>query len=316
MSSTTTPAITNSSFCDDPAKTITRGMGSSFPTVTRWYAHLYLTGDQIQERGKNLNTMTKGETYSDLWMDNLIYATTIHASNHLCTNGNLDGYIMLVVILVFGADPLCCRMLNKLLMRGLFDLEIPPEQSNHWVACLMRYTAAVGTKLFSYIESLWETAEEDQKAQNDHARKIHKLEHKILVQGHALEDQDDMIHKLSGIVEKQEKAMEVLTAKILHLETINDDNGEWLNNFSYHLGVLELPQQMRESGSNPLVLDLIHPHFGSSCSVFSRMASHSSFVSVVNWGLSRELHGGGEFQFQWSVCQPWSLSRGSRLWSS
>ena len=29
-----------------------------------------------------------------------------------------------------------------------------------------------------------------------------------------------MIHKLSGIVEKQEKAMGVLTAKIIHLETI------------------------------------------------------------------------------------------------
>ena len=81
-------------------------MGSSFPTVTRWYAHPYLTGDQIQERGKNLNAVTEGETYSNLWMDNLIYATVIHASNHLHANGNLDGYIVLVVILVCGADPL------------------------------------------------------------------------------------------------------------------------------------------------------------------------------------------------------------------
>ena len=58
-------------------------------------------------------------------MDDLIYATVIHASNHLCANGNLDGYVMLIVVLVFGADPLCYRMLNELLMRGLFDLEIP-----------------------------------------------------------------------------------------------------------------------------------------------------------------------------------------------
>ena len=42
--------------------------------------------------------------------------------------------------------------------------------------------------------------------------------------------------------------MEVLTAKIIHLETMNNDNGEWLNNFSYRLGVLELPQQVREFG--------------------------------------------------------------------
>ena len=84
---------------------------------------------------------------------------------------------------------------------------------------------------------------------------------KTLVQGHALEDQDDMIRKLSAIVEKQEKAMDVLTAKIIHLETVNDDNGERLNSFSYCLGVLELPQQVRESGSNPLVFDLFRPHF-------------------------------------------------------
>ena len=90
-----------------------------------------------------------------------------------------------------------------------------------------------------------------------------------------------MIHKLSGIVEKQEKAMDVLTMKIIYLETVNDNNGERLNN-SYRLGVLELPQQVRESGSNPLVFDLIRPHLGSTCSAFSGMASHSSFVSVFN----------------------------------
>ena len=80
------------------------------------------------------------------------------------------------------------------------------------------------------------------------------MECKTLVQGHALEDQDDVIHKLSGIIEKQEKALDVLTTKIIHLETVDDDNGEWLNNFSYRLGVLELPQQVRESGLNPLCL--------------------------------------------------------------
>ena len=81
-------------------------MGSSFPTVTCRYACPYLTGDQIQERGKNLNAVTEGETYSDLWMDDLIYATAIHASNHLRTNGNLDGYVAFVVILMFGVDSL------------------------------------------------------------------------------------------------------------------------------------------------------------------------------------------------------------------
>ena len=79
-------------------------MGSSFPTVTRQYACPYLTGDQIWERGKNLNAVTEGETYSDLWMDDLIYATAIHTSNHLRANGNLDGYIVFIVILVCGAD--------------------------------------------------------------------------------------------------------------------------------------------------------------------------------------------------------------------
>ena len=128
------------------------------------------------------------------------------------------------------------------------------------------------------------------RLQNNHSRKICELEYKTLVQGHTLEDQDNMIHKLSGIVEKQEKALEVLTMKIIHLETVNNDNRERLNNHSYCLGVLELPQKVRESGSNPFVFDLIHPHFGPSCSVFSGMTSHSSFVLVVHWGLPRELY--------------------------
>ena len=76
--------------------------------------------------------------------------------------------------------------------------------------------------------------------------------------------------------------MEVLTTKIIHLETMNDDNGEQLNNFSYRLGVLGLPQQVRELRSNPLVFDLIRPHLGSSCSIFSGIASHSSFLSVID----------------------------------
>jgi hypothetical protein len=67
-----------------------------------------------------------------------------------------------------------------------------------------------------------------------------------------LEDHDDMVHKLSMIVKKQEKAMEVLTAKIIHLESMDDNNRERLNNHSYRLGVMELPQQVRESRSNPL----------------------------------------------------------------
>ena len=121
-------------------------MGSSFPTVTHWYACPYLTGDQIWERGKNLNAVTKGETFSDLWMDDLIYATAVHASHHLRTNRNLDGYVVTVVVLVFGVDPSCYRMLNKLLMRGLFDPEIPPEHSNCWMTRLTRYTATVGVR--------------------------------------------------------------------------------------------------------------------------------------------------------------------------
>ena len=139
-------------------------------------------------------------------------------------------------------------------MRGLFDPEIPPEQSNHWMTHLTRCTTTVSTELFSYVKSLWETAEKDQKVQNNHSRKICKLEHKTLVQGCALEDQDDMICKLSGIVKKQEKTSEVLTVKIIHLETMNNDNGEQLNNYSYHCGVLELPQQVGESGSNPFCI--------------------------------------------------------------
>jgi hypothetical protein len=67
-------------------------------------------------------------------------------------------------------------MLNELLMRGLFNLEIPPEKSNHWMTRLMRYTATMGTELLSYVESLWETAEKDRKLQNNHTRKIHELE--------------------------------------------------------------------------------------------------------------------------------------------
>ena len=120
MSSTTPQAITDSSFCYDPAKTITRAcMGSSFPTVTHWYARPYPTGDQIQERGKNLNAVTEGETYSNLWMDDLIYATTIHASNHLHANGNLDGYIMFVVLPVFGVDPSFLQDVERVVDEGI-----------------------------------------------------------------------------------------------------------------------------------------------------------------------------------------------------
>jgi hypothetical protein len=111
-----------------------------------------------------------------------------------------------------------------------------------------------------------------------------------------------MIHKLSVMVEKQEKALEVLTAKIIQLETRDDDNGERLNNHSYHLGVLELPQQVRELRLNPFVLDLILSHLGCSCSVslgvwdhtfFSRMATSPSFVSFFHkCRLSGKLYGG------------------------
>jgi uncharacterized coiled-coil protein SlyX len=139
-------------------------------------------------------------------------------------------------------------------MRGLFDPEIPPEQSNRWMTCLTCYTATVGTELLSYVESLWETAEKDQKIQNNHNRKIRKLEKKVLTQGQALEDHDDLLCKMTVTLEKQEKVMEVLTQKIILLDSHDDDDGERLNNHSYRLGVLELPQQVRESRLNPLCL--------------------------------------------------------------
>jgi hypothetical protein len=73
MSSSPTRAITDSSFIYDPAKTITRTtMEAAFPTVTHHYAQPYPTGDQIRERGKNHSAVTEGETFSDLWMDDLI----------------------------------------------------------------------------------------------------------------------------------------------------------------------------------------------------------------------------------------------------
>jgi hypothetical protein len=213
-------------------------------------------------------------------------------------------------------------MLNELLMRGLFDPEIPPERSNCWMTCLTRYTTTVGTELFSYIKPLWETAEKDHKLQNDHTRKIQELERKVLTQGRALEDQDNLLHKMTATLEKQEKVMEVLTQKIMLLESHDDDNGERLNNHSYRLGCLELPQVVRESGSNPFELDLIVPHLGClcsvssgvwDCSVFARVASSSSFVVLFlhQCGLSRELHGGGELQFQWSARKSGSSSRRS-----
>ena len=176
-------------------------------------------------------------------------------------------------------------MLNKLLMWGLVDLEMPPEKSNTWMTCLTCYTAVVGTELFLYIESLWETTEKDRKIQNDHNWEICELKSKVLIQGCALEDHDDMIHKLSRLREKREEALDTLTAKVIFLETQDDDNGERLNNYSYCLGVLELPQLVRESRSNALLLDLIlllgclcSVSFGVwYCAVFSWMASCSSF---------------------------------------
>jgi hypothetical protein len=74
-------------------------MMSSFLTKTCRYACPYPTGDQIQERGKNVSAVTSGETFSDLWMDDLVYATTIHATHHLCANGNLDRYIVITDVL-------------------------------------------------------------------------------------------------------------------------------------------------------------------------------------------------------------------------
>jgi hypothetical protein len=75
-------------------------MVSAFPTVTHHYAQPYPTRDQIWERGKNISTVTDGETFSDLWMDDLIYATAVHASHHLHANGNLDGYVVMVDVVV------------------------------------------------------------------------------------------------------------------------------------------------------------------------------------------------------------------------
>jgi hypothetical protein len=75
-------------------------MELAFLTTTHRYAMPYPTGDQIWERGKNISAVTDGETFSDLWMDDLIYTTTIHASYHLRGNGNLDGYVVIVDVLV------------------------------------------------------------------------------------------------------------------------------------------------------------------------------------------------------------------------
>jgi hypothetical protein len=94
-----------------------------------------------------------------------------------------------------------------------------------------------------------------------------------------------MIYKLSRIVEKQGKAMDVLTVKIIHLETCDNDNGERLNNHSYHLGCLELPQLVRELGSNScigsdsLFLDSLCSVSSGvwDCTFFTRMASYSCF---------------------------------------
>jgi uncharacterized coiled-coil protein SlyX len=218
-------------------------------------------------------------------------------------------------------------MLNGLLMRGLFDPEIPPERSNRWMTRLTWYTATVGTELFSYIESLWETTEKDCKLQNDHTRKIRELERKVMTQGRALEDHDDLLCKMTATLEKQEKVMEVLTQKIMLLESHDDDNGERLSNLSYCLGCLELPQVVRESGSNPFEFDLIIPHLDCSCSVssgvwdgsvFAGVASSSAFVVSLlhQCGLSRELYGGRELQFQWSARKSRLSSRGSGSWSS
>jgi hypothetical protein len=145
----------------------------------------------------------------------------------------------------------------------------------------------------------------------------------VLTQGQTLEDHDDMICKLSAVVKKQEKAMEVLTAKIIHLESMDNYNRERLNNHSYCLGVLELPQQVRESRLNPFVLDLILPHLGCSCSislgvwyctVFSRVASSSSFTRLAPHSFFHIVQ--QAFQLQWSVHKLQSSSRRSQTWSS
>jgi hypothetical protein len=69
-----------------------------------------------------------------------------------------------------------------------------------------------------------------------------------------LEDQDNLLRKMTVTLEKQEKVMEVLTQKIMLLENHDDDNREWLNNHSYRLGCLELPQVVRELRLNSLCL--------------------------------------------------------------
>ena len=74
-------------------------MEAAFLTITCHYAQPYPTGDQIRERGKNRSAVTDGEMFSDLWTDDLIYATAIHASHHLRANGNLDGYVVIVNVL-------------------------------------------------------------------------------------------------------------------------------------------------------------------------------------------------------------------------
>jgi hypothetical protein len=102
MSSSSTCAITDLAFVCGPAKMITWStMESAFPTITRCYAQPYPTRDQIRERGKNHSAVTNGETFSDLWMDDLIYVTAIHASHHLRANSNLDGYVVTVDVLAF-----------------------------------------------------------------------------------------------------------------------------------------------------------------------------------------------------------------------
>ena len=220
--------------------------------------HMYPSGDQIREREKNIGTVTNGETFSDLWMDNLIYTTTIHASHHLCANRNLDGYRVVVYLLMcwWYWSPHFAGCCTSYWCVGSL-IQMPSEQLNHWMICMTCYTTVVNTELFSYVESLWETAEKDRKIQNDHRQKIQELKNKLLIQGCSLEDHKDIIHKLSGIVKKQEKALNVLTAEIIYLETWDDNNGERLNNHSYCLGVLESSQLVRELGSNSWWLDLI-----------------------------------------------------------
>ena len=159
------------------------------------------------------------------------------------------------------------------------------------------YTATVGAKLLSYIESLWETTEKDHKLQNSHTWRIRELEKKVLTQGRALEDHNNLLHKMSATLKKQEKVMEVLTQKIMLLESHDNDNRERLNNQSYCIGCLEQSQQVRESRSNPFVFGLIVPHLGHlcsvssgvwDCSVFTGVASSSSLVSYFyQWRLSR-----------------------------